>query len=142
MVHVLAVRAGMGEALQTLATLERFLATVQTLMLGQMMLVLERFWTFHALVRTLARMFVLVPLQGAVLAERLVTLITDVLTLGVRSRMGKWTGILTAGRHTGRPITTTEPVRTGQPFRHVQHRLQQVLLVREGAVVLGTAVVR
>lgn len=52
-VHVLAVRTRMGEPLQALAALERLLAAVQTLVLGQMVLVLEGFRTLVALVRPL-----------------------------------------------------------------------------------------
>lgn len=52
-VHVLTVRARMGEALQALRALEGFLATVQTLVLRQVMLVLERLVAHVALVRPL-----------------------------------------------------------------------------------------
>lgn len=54
MVHVLAVGAGVRELLEALAALEGLLAGVQSLVLGQVVLVLERFWAFQALVRTLA----------------------------------------------------------------------------------------
>lgn len=53
-VHVLAVGAGVRELLEALAALEGLLAGVQPLVLGQMVLVLERFWTFQALVWSLA----------------------------------------------------------------------------------------
>lgn len=52
-VHVLAVRARVGELFVALAALERLLARVQPLVLGQVVLVLERLRTLHALVRTL-----------------------------------------------------------------------------------------
>lgn len=53
MVHVLAVRAGVREAFETLLTLERLLAAVQSLVLRQVVLVFERFRTHVALVRAL-----------------------------------------------------------------------------------------
>lgn len=53
-VHVLAVRTGVGESLQTLAALERLLAAVQPLVFRQVVLVFERLRTFDALVGTLA----------------------------------------------------------------------------------------
>lgn len=52
-VHVLAIRARMGEALETLLALERLLAAVQTLVLRQVVLVLERFRAHVALIRPL-----------------------------------------------------------------------------------------
>lgn len=54
MVHVLAVRARVGEPLQALATLEGLLAAVQALVLRQVVLVLERLRTLEAFVGTLA----------------------------------------------------------------------------------------
>lgn len=53
-VHVLAVRARVGEPLQALAALEGLLAAVQALVLRQVVLVLERFRTLEAFVGTLA----------------------------------------------------------------------------------------
>lgn len=49
-VHVLAVGAGMGELLEALEALEGFLAGVEALVLGQVVLVLERLWAHFALV--------------------------------------------------------------------------------------------
>ena len=54
MVHVLGVRAGVGEALETLVALEGLHAAVQPLVLRKMVLVLERFLAHVALVRALA----------------------------------------------------------------------------------------
>lgn len=54
MIHVLTVRARMRETFQAFAALERFFAGVQSLVFGQMMLVLKCFRTFDALVWTLA----------------------------------------------------------------------------------------
>lgn len=53
-VHVLTVGSRVREALKAFGALERFLAAVQSLVLRQMVLVLERFRTVDALVRTLA----------------------------------------------------------------------------------------
>lgn len=53
MVHVLTVRTRVRETFQTLATLERLLAAVQTLVLGEVVFVLKRFGTFIALMGTL-----------------------------------------------------------------------------------------
>lgn len=53
MVHVLAVRTAVGEALQTLETLERLLAGVESLMLRQVVLVLKSLEAYVALVRSL-----------------------------------------------------------------------------------------
>lgn len=53
-VHVLTVRAGMGEALQALGTLEGLFAAVQAFVLGQVVFVLERLRTLLALVRSLS----------------------------------------------------------------------------------------
>lgn len=52
-VHVLAVRTGVRELLEALAALEGLLAGVQPLVFGQVVLVLECFWTLQALVWTL-----------------------------------------------------------------------------------------
>jgi len=52
-VHVLAVRARVGEPLEAFLTLERFLAAVEPLVLRQVVLVLERFRAHVALVRSL-----------------------------------------------------------------------------------------
>lgn len=52
-VHVLAVGAGVRELLEALAALEGLLAGVQPLVLGQVVLVLERFWALQALVWSL-----------------------------------------------------------------------------------------
>lgn len=49
-VHVLAVGAGVGELLEALEALERFLAGVQALVLRQVVLVLERLRAHLALV--------------------------------------------------------------------------------------------
>lgn len=53
-VHVLAVGSRMGEALKAFGTLEGFFTAVQSFVLGQMVLVLERLGAVNALVRTLA----------------------------------------------------------------------------------------
>ena len=53
MVHVLTVGTRVREAFQTLLALERFLSTVQALVLCKVVLVLEGFWAHVALVRTL-----------------------------------------------------------------------------------------
>ena len=53
MVDVLAVGAGVREALQALGALERLLAGVQPLVLGQVVLVLERLVAVGALVGAL-----------------------------------------------------------------------------------------
>lgn len=53
-VHVLAVRTGVRELLEALAALERLLAGVQPLVLGQVVLMFERLWALQALVWTLA----------------------------------------------------------------------------------------
>lgn len=53
MIHVLAVGARVREALEALGALEGFFAAVQSLMFGQMMLVLERPWALYAFVRPL-----------------------------------------------------------------------------------------
>lgn len=50
MIHVLAVGAGVGEALEALGALEGLFAAVQPLVFSQMMLVLERSWTLHTFV--------------------------------------------------------------------------------------------
>jgi hypothetical protein len=52
-VHVLAVRAGVGELLEALKALERLLPGVEALVLRQVVLMLERFRTHFALVRAL-----------------------------------------------------------------------------------------
>jgi len=52
-VHVLAVRAGVREPFHALGTLERFLAAVQPLVLGQVVFVFERLRAHVALVRSL-----------------------------------------------------------------------------------------
>lgn len=49
-VHVLAVGAGVREALEALGALEGLFAAVQPLVFSQMMLVLERSWTLHAFI--------------------------------------------------------------------------------------------
>lgn len=53
MVHVLAVRTAVGEALQTLETLKRLLARMESLMLCQVVLVLEGLEAYIALVGSL-----------------------------------------------------------------------------------------
>lgn len=53
MIHVLAVGAGVREALEALGALEGLFAAVQSLVFGQMVLVLERPWALHAFVRPL-----------------------------------------------------------------------------------------
>lgn len=53
MVHVLAIGAGVREALEALGALEGLFAAVQPFMFSQMMLVLERSGTLHAFVRPL-----------------------------------------------------------------------------------------
>ena len=53
MIHMLAVRTRMREALETLLALEGLLAAVQTLVLRQVMLVFECLGTHVALVGTL-----------------------------------------------------------------------------------------
>lgn len=53
MVHVLAVRTAVGEALQTLKTLERLLAGVESLVLSQVVLVLEGLVAYVTLVGSL-----------------------------------------------------------------------------------------
>lgn len=53
MVHVLAVRTAVGEALQTLKTLERLLAGVESLVLSQVVLVLEGLEAYVTLVGSL-----------------------------------------------------------------------------------------
>lgn len=53
MVHVLAIAARVGEAFQALGALEGLLPRVQTLVLRQVVLVLERLGTVHALIGTL-----------------------------------------------------------------------------------------
>lgn len=53
MVHVLAVAARVGEALQALGALKWLLAGMQTLVLRQVMLVLEGLGAVHALVGSL-----------------------------------------------------------------------------------------
>ncbi|KYN33792.1 hypothetical protein ALC56_11868 [Trachymyrmex septentrionalis] len=50
MIHVLAVGAGVREALEALGALEGLFAAVQPLVFSQMMLVLERSWTLHTFV--------------------------------------------------------------------------------------------
>lgn len=50
MIHVLAVRSRVREPLQTLGTLEGLFAGVQTLVLGQMVLVLKSSWALFAFV--------------------------------------------------------------------------------------------
>lgn len=52
-IHVLTVGARMGESLETLGTLEGLLATVESLVLRQMVLVLEGLRTLGTLVRSL-----------------------------------------------------------------------------------------
>lgn len=52
-VHVLAIGAGVRELLEALAALERFLAGMQPLVLGEVMLVLKRFRALQTLVRSL-----------------------------------------------------------------------------------------
>lgn len=53
-VHVLAVGTRVRESLQTLAALEWFLAAVQSLVLCEMVFVLEGLWTLDAFVGALA----------------------------------------------------------------------------------------
>lgn len=53
MIHVLAVRARVREALQALGALEGLFPAVQPLVFGQMVLVLERPCALHAFVRPL-----------------------------------------------------------------------------------------
>lgn len=53
MVHVLTVAARVGEAFQALGALEGLLAGMQTLVLRQMMLVLECLGAVHALIGSL-----------------------------------------------------------------------------------------
>lgn len=53
MVHVLAVGAGVGEALEALGALEGLLAAVQSLVFRQVMLVLKCFRALLTLVRPL-----------------------------------------------------------------------------------------
>lgn len=53
MVHVLAVAARVREALQALGALKWLLAAVQTLVLREVVLVLEGLWTLYALVGSL-----------------------------------------------------------------------------------------
>lgn len=50
MIHMLAVGAGVREALEALGALKRLFAAMQPLVFSQMMLVLERSWTLHAFV--------------------------------------------------------------------------------------------
>lgn len=77
MVHVLAVRAGMRESLETLLALKGLLAAVKSLVLGEVVLVLESLAAHITLVWSLARVFVLVTRQRALLAESLITLVTS-----------------------------------------------------------------
>lgn len=60
MIHVLAVRARVREALEALGALEGLFPAVQSLVFGQMVLVLERLGAQHAFVRPLPGMFVFV----------------------------------------------------------------------------------
>lgn len=53
-VHVLGVRARVGEALATLVTLVGFLSRVQPAVFNQMVLMLEGLFADHALIWTLA----------------------------------------------------------------------------------------
>lgn len=53
MIHVLAVGAGVREALEALGALKGLFAAVQSLVFGQMMLMFERPWALHAFVRPL-----------------------------------------------------------------------------------------
>lgn len=53
MIHVLAIGAGVREALEALGALKGLFATVQPFMFSQMVLVLERSGTLHAFVRPL-----------------------------------------------------------------------------------------
>lgn len=50
MIHVLAIGAGVREALEALGTLEGLFAAVQSFVFSQMMLVLERSWTLQTFV--------------------------------------------------------------------------------------------
>lgn len=52
-VHVLAVGAGVGELLEALEALEGLLAGVQSLVLRQVVLMLESLWAHLAFVRSL-----------------------------------------------------------------------------------------
>ena len=53
MIHVLAVGAGVREALEALGALKGLFAAMQSLVFGQMMLMFERPWALHAFVRPL-----------------------------------------------------------------------------------------
>jgi len=50
MIHVLAIGAGVREALEALGALEGLFAAVQPFVFSQMMLVLERSWTLRTFV--------------------------------------------------------------------------------------------
>ena len=77
-VHVLAVGARMRESFATLAALKRLLASVQPLVLSEVMLVLEGFVARVAHERPYARVFVLVARQRRLLAEHFVALVACV----------------------------------------------------------------
>lgn len=81
MIHVLAVGAGVREALEALGALEGLFAAVQPLVFSQMMLVLERSWTLHTFVRPLPGMFILVSRKGTVFGKCFLTPITEIKTL-------------------------------------------------------------
>lgn len=89
---MLAVGAGVREALEALGALERLFATVQPFVFSQVMLVLERLRALLALVRPLPGMFILVSRERTVLRKRLVALIAKVKTFlfNVDWRMDVW----------------------------------------------------
>ena len=93
---MLAVGARVGEALAALAALERLLAGVQPLVLGQVVLVLERLGADVADERSDARVLVLVAGQRRLLAELLVALVARVqlATAGAVLRLGRGTRLL------------------------------------------------
>ncbi|KYN05561.1 hypothetical protein ALC62_03479 [Cyphomyrmex costatus] len=96
MIHVLAIGAGVREALEALGALEGLFAAVQPLVFSQMMLVLERSWTLHTFIKTrswkflifrtysynaLTGMFILVSRKGTVFGKCFLTPITEIKTL-------------------------------------------------------------
>lgn len=68
----------MAETFAAVGAAERALAAVQSLVFGQMVLVLEGLLTIAADKRTFARMLVFVASEGTLLAKHLVTLVAGV----------------------------------------------------------------
>lgn len=78
MVDVLTIRSGMRESLQTFRALERLLTRVQSLVLSQVVLVLESLVAIHTFVGALVGMLIFVPSDRTLLGECLVALVTRV----------------------------------------------------------------